>query len=99
MTEKDWATILVERDGRVVATLRASLADDHAAIYGFAVDARLRGRGIGRDALRRTCRELRAGGAGTIGLEVEVENDRALHLYTSLGFEPVTTEDYWAIAV
>ena len=31
------------------------------------------------------------------GLEVEAENDGAIHLYTSLGFEPVTTEDYWAI--
>jgi hypothetical protein len=28
-------------------------------------------------------------------LEVAVDNERALHLYTSLGFAPNTTEDYY----
>jgi ribosomal protein S18 acetylase RimI-like enzyme len=28
---------------------------------------------------------------------VDVENDRALGLYTSVGFEPITTEDYYAL--
>jgi ribosomal protein S18 acetylase RimI-like enzyme len=91
-------TYVFERDGQVIATLRAHLDDDPAGVYGFAVDPEWRGRGIGRDALRRTCRELRERGARTVGLEVAVENDGALHLYTSLGFEPVITEDYWAIS-
>jgi ribosomal protein S18 acetylase RimI-like enzyme len=43
------------------------------------------------------CERLRGEGARHIKLEVEVENDRALHLYTSIGFEPVTTEDYYAL--
>jgi ribosomal protein S18 acetylase RimI-like enzyme len=30
-------------------------------------------------------------------LEVEVNNDRALGLYTSLGFTPTSTEDYFDI--
>jgi ribosomal protein S18 acetylase RimI-like enzyme len=91
-------SFVFELEGRVVGTLRTHLDDDPAGVYGFAVDPHWRGRGIGRDALRRTCLELRARGAGSIGLEVAVENDRALNLYTSLGFEPVITEDYWAIA-
>jgi ribosomal protein S18 acetylase RimI-like enzyme len=28
---------------------------------------------------------------------VAVENDRALALYTGVGFEPVTTEDYFSL--
>jgi len=32
-----------------------------------------------------------------IRLEVAVENDRALGLYTSLGFARVATEDYWRL--
>jgi ribosomal protein S18 acetylase RimI-like enzyme len=98
MTAEGVRSFVVEREGRVIGTLRAQLEGDTAGVYGFAVDPHWRGQGIGSDALRRTCRELRERGARTVGLEVEVENDRALHLYTSLGFEPVITEDYWAIA-
>lgn len=98
LAEEGVRSLVFEREARVVATLRAVLDDDAGSVYGFAVDPGWRGRGIGRDALRRTCRDLRARGARSVGLEVAVENDRALHLYTSLGFEPVITEDYWAIA-
>jgi ribosomal protein S18 acetylase RimI-like enzyme len=28
---------------------------------------------------------------------VDVENDRALTLYTSIGFTPIITEDYFAL--
>lgn len=91
-------SFVFERDGQVVGTLRAILEDGTGGVYGFAVDPHWRGRGIGRDALRRACLDLRERGAHTVGLEVAVENDRALRLYTSLGFEPVITEDYWAIA-
>jgi ribosomal protein S18 acetylase RimI-like enzyme len=98
LVEEGVRSLVFEREGRVVGTLRATLAGELGAVHGFAVDPWLRGRGIGRDALRRTCRELRERGATAVSLEVEVENDRALHLYTSLGFEPVITEDYWAIA-
>jgi ribosomal protein S18 acetylase RimI-like enzyme len=97
LAEPGVRSLVFERDARIVATLRVTRNVDHAAVYGFAVDPHLRGRGIGRDALRRTCHDLLAQGARTVGLEVEVENDRALRLYTSLGFEPVITEDYWAI--
>jgi ribosomal protein S18 acetylase RimI-like enzyme len=98
IAEEHVRSFVFEREGRVIGTLRAQLDGDAAGVYGFAVDPHWRGRGIGRDALRRTCRDLRERGARTVGLEVETENDRALHLYTSLGFEPVITEDYWAIA-
>ena len=90
-------TIVVERHGAILATVSLALEGDVGRIYGFAVDPPLQGRGIGRDVLRRVCRQLREGGAGRVGLEVAVDNDHALGLYTSLGFARVTTEDYYEL--
>jgi len=90
-------SLTVERDGEVVATLRLEVDGDSAGVHGFVVRPDLQGRGIGRDVLRRVCRQARARGATSVHLEVAVENDRALGLYTSLGFERVLTEDYFAL--
>jgi ribosomal protein S18 acetylase RimI-like enzyme len=97
LVEPDTRTVVVERDRQIVGTLRVRRRDDRGDVYGFVVDPPLQGRGIGRDVLRRVCRQLRDEGATLVGLEVEAQNDNAIHLYTSLGFESVTTEDYWAI--
>ncbi|MEP6853611.1 MAG: GNAT family N-acetyltransferase [bacterium] len=96
LSPADEPTLVVEHDGTVVGTLRLTRDGAQAGIYGFVIDEGWRGRGIGRDVLRRVCRQARAGGAERVGLEVEVDNDRALGLYTSLGFRPMTTEDYYA---
>ena len=90
-------TALVELRGAVVGTLFLERDDEEASIFGFVVQPSLQGRGIGRAALRRACEQLRAGGARHISLDVDVANDRALGLYTSIGFTPVTTEDYFAL--
>jgi ribosomal protein S18 acetylase RimI-like enzyme len=90
-------TVLAELSGSAVGTLRLTREGDAAGIYGFAVDSAWQGRGIGRDVLRRVCRQLRAEGVHRIGLEVAVDNDHAIGLYTSLGFPPVTTEDYYSL--
>jgi ribosomal protein S18 acetylase RimI-like enzyme len=90
---------VVEVDATVVGTLRASLDGDLGTIHGFAIESERRGRGIGRAALGHACGMLRADGARRISLEVEVDNQHALGLYTSLGFAPTVTEDYWALPV
>jgi ribosomal protein S18 acetylase RimI-like enzyme len=99
LAEAGARTVVVEFDGLLVGTIRVTRDGDAAGIYGFAVDPGRQGRGIGRDVLRRVCRELREDGVQRIGLEVAVENDHALGLYTSLGFIQTTTEDYYEIAV
>jgi ribosomal protein S18 acetylase RimI-like enzyme len=91
--------LVVEREGEVVGTLRVDLGDETAGVYGFAVRPDLRGQGIGRAALYEVCLDLRRRGAQTVTLEVAVDNDHALGLYTSVGFERRTTEDYFAVAV
>ena len=90
-------TVLAELSGSAVGTLRLTREGEAAGIYGFAVDPAWQGRGIGRDVLRRVCHQLRAEGVHRIGLEVAVDNDHAMGLYTSLGFTRVTTEDYYAL--
>jgi ribosomal protein S18 acetylase RimI-like enzyme len=90
-------TAIVELGGSAVGTLRIRRDGSDAGIYGFVIDPSCQGRGIGRAALRQACEQLRADGAHRIGLEVDVENDRALMLYTSVGFTPTITEDYFAL--
>jgi ribosomal protein S18 acetylase RimI-like enzyme len=90
-------TLVIEREGSVVGTLRLNRDGKTGAIYGFAVDPDFQGQGIGRDVLIRVCREMRAEGAEQVTLEVEVNNDHALGLYLSVGFERQATEDYFAL--
>lgn len=69
------------------------------SVYGFVIDAAHRGRGIGRDVLRRCCLELIGRGAERVALEVATDNEHALALYTSLGFTHLTTEDYFRLTM
>lgn len=93
-------TQVIERGGAIVGTLRIARDEPHlAGIYGLAVDPRYQGQGIGRDVLNRVCRQLREAGAERVTLEVAVDNDRALDLYLSVGFERQTTEDYYALPI
>jgi ribosomal protein S18 acetylase RimI-like enzyme len=96
-TEPDDRTLVVERHGDAIGTLRLVPTDAGVGIYGFVIEAALRGRGIGRDVLSRVCADARAAGAAEVSLEVAVDNDHALGLYTSLGFEPHITEDYYRL--
>ena len=93
----DAVTLVIEKDGQVVAHVRITLDGGVGGVYGFVVEAAQRGQGIGRDVLRRVCRRLRADGAEQVALEVEVQNEHALGLYTSIGFRPVITEDYYSM--
>ena len=97
LAEDSSRTLVVELQRSPVGTVRVTRDQDSCGIYGFAVDPAWQGRGIGRDVLRRVCRELRDEGVQRIGLEVAVENDHALGLYKSLGFTQITTEDYYEL--
>jgi ribosomal protein S18 acetylase RimI-like enzyme len=90
-------TLLIERGGDAVGTVRITLDGKVGGVYGFAVDPVHQRQGIGRDVLARVCRQLRDEGATQIQLEVAVDNDRALDLYLSLGFARTQTEDYYEL--
>lgn len=94
-------TLVVEVDGDPVGTVRLTRerleGRSAGGVYGFAVLPQAQGRGVGRDVLRRVGTQLFDEGFERVGLEVSVENERALGLYTSVGFTPVSTEDYYAL--
>jgi ribosomal protein S18 acetylase RimI-like enzyme len=90
-------TLLVQRDGVAVGTVRLTRHGDTAGVYGFAVDPSVQGQGIGRDVLGRVCRQLVDEGCVGVSLEVATDNERALGLYTSTGFVPEAGEDYWSL--
>jgi ribosomal protein S18 acetylase RimI-like enzyme len=92
-------SLVAEREGAIVATLRTVHTATGGAIYGLAVDPPLQGQGIGRDLLTRVCQQLQADGADEVTLEVAVDNDRAIELYYSVGFEQRTSEDYYQLAL
>jgi ribosomal protein S18 acetylase RimI-like enzyme len=91
------ATSIIEAEGHAIGTIRSTLDANTGGVYGFAVSPTLQGRGIGRQALRQVCEDLMQRGATRIGLEVATQNESALRLYLSLGFQKVTTEDYFSI--
>jgi ribosomal protein S18 acetylase RimI-like enzyme len=92
-------TLLVVHGDQAVGTIAVSQDGDRGTIYAFVVGSAWRGRGIGGEALRRSCLELFDAGADRVDLEVEVDNDGALGLYTSVGFELVATDDYYGLAL
>jgi len=57
-----------------------------------------RGRGLGRELLRWAIAHCRAAGSGTIELNVEADNDRALELYRATGFTAEVEWPHYAIS-
>lgn len=92
-------TLMIVRGDEPLGTIAVARDGDRGAVYAFVVRPDLRGRGIGRQVLRRVCDELLDAGAARVHLEVEVDNDRALGLYTAVGFRAVATDDYYALTL
>lgn len=88
---------LASRGDAPVGTLKILSAPPRALIYGFAVLPEYQGKGFGREILNRTIRLLSHEGWTRIGLEVDIENTRAFHLYSSTGFQRTTTYGYFAL--
>jgi ribosomal protein S18 acetylase RimI-like enzyme len=99
ITSRESRMQMITLDGISVGTIALERDRERGAIYAFVIGSGSRGRGIGRQALRRACVDLFDAGATHVDLEVEVENDRALSLYTSVGFERLATDDYYELLV
>ena len=68
-------------------------------IAGLGVLPEFRRRGYGREILTQAVGRLASSGVERIALEVSVENEGALTLYESAGFEVVTGYDYYAVSL
>jgi len=73
-------------DGRIVAAVIAVRRAAHVLIIDVMAEPALQGKGLGRAALAGTLRALRDRGETAIVLNVTEGNERALRLYSGLGF-------------
>lgn len=78
-------------DGGLLGYAGLDLAGDVADVMTVAVDPRARGRGVGAALLRGLHALARGAGARSVMLEVRADNDTALQLYRSRGYEVVRT--------
>jgi mycothiol synthase len=94
-------------DARILATCHAVFdpddqnpdGDPRAWISNLTVDADQRGRGLGRVMLLAGIASLRERGAGSVTLGVDAGDPAPLRLYTSAGFEVVTSVGVWDISL
>lgn len=81
--------LVAETNGRVVGYAGAWVILDESHITNIAVLEGFRGRGIGKQLTKALLQYLSNLGASYATLEVRVSNERAQHLYRSLGFVSV----------
>lgn len=74
---------------RMLGFVLVRMAADEAEILTIAVSRSRRGKGYGRLLMEEVMRRLYRERVGTCFLEVNRDNDRALGLYRTLGFEEV----------
>ena len=81
--------LAAEVDGTLVGYAGLRFDGDDADVMTIGTQAAQQGRGIGRTLLRALLDRARELGSGRVFLEVRVDNDAAVHLYASEGFERV----------
>ncbi|QSF43101.1 GNAT family N-acetyltransferase [Paenibacillus tianjinensis] len=86
--------IMIEMNGQPAGKMRLWTENNETWIYGFTVDRKLRGLGIGRSALQQTIERERRNYNG-VNLEVALDNPNALKLYESCGFVILNKQDYY----
>ena len=77
------------RDGRIIGYAGAWIILDESHITNIAVAEAERGKGVGRKLTEALLQYISNLGAAYATLEVRVSNERAQHLYKSLGFVSV----------
>jgi ribosomal protein S18 acetylase RimI-like enzyme len=82
------STVLVlERDGRIVASAMTGHDGHRGVLYYVAVDPQFRGQGLGREAVAAAERWLAARGVWKLNLLVRSENEAVRGFYEALGYE------------
>lgn len=88
-------TQIILQNNLPVGKLRIEESDGNHGIYGVVVERRLRGKGIGAQALTLLLNELMTLDVPSIYLEVDSENPAAFHLYKKLGFKVMSEFHYY----
>ena len=96
--EKRGFTIyLAIKDGKIIGKVNIQLSGGLGGVYGLGVLPEERGNGYGRAIILLAVQTLKAAKAETIFLQVLTDNEKALNLYKSCGFETSSVMDYYAL--
>ncbi|MDF7638712.1 GNAT family N-acetyltransferase [Lactobacillus sp. ESL0791] len=79
-------SLVLKKQGKIVGYCSIDLVKD-AYFYGLFVAKKYQGRGYGSYFMQKMMELLQAKGITTFALDVELDNQRALHAYQKLGFE------------
>lgn len=85
-------------EGAPVGLVRVNFFEQSACLNSFGVLPMLQGKGFGRQILSGVIQDLLTE-PWQVLIEVETENDNALHLYLSSGFTPLATYHYYEVTV
>jgi len=88
---------LAVKNGAVIGKVNLQISNGLGGIYGLGVLPEERGKGYGRAILRLAVQKLIEAGAETVYLQVLTDNEKALALYRSCGFETRSVMDYFII--
>jgi ribosomal protein S18 acetylase RimI-like enzyme len=96
--EKKGMTIyLAKKEEIVIGKVHLQQINGLGAIYGLGVLPEFRGNGYGRGILIRAIKQLLEENADKIMLQVAAENETALSLYLSCGFQETSVMDYYEL--
>lgn len=84
-------------NGKVVGKVHLHLANDEGGIFGLGILPEFRAKGLGRELLLCSVDKLMELGSIKIFLQVDAENDTALGLYKSSGFEEIYSMEYYKL--
>jgi len=88
VSRREWRPIL-KQNLKLLANATAPLSETDYYVRCLAVDESRRGRGIGRALLTGAIKDGTVAGHRRIRLDVETDNESALALYRSCGFEAI----------
>lgn len=97
MDRPNYRYYIARQDGNAIGTANVQQLNGESYIYGFVVKPEARGHGYGRQLMLHMLNDLAAQGDAPMYLEVIPENTPAVTLYSSLGFVPVSTFDYYRL--
>ncbi len=86
---------MAEVDNRIIGKVRLEINNGVGGIYGLGVLPEYRRKGYGREILISAIEKLKEGNSEEIKLQVVTENNNALNLYKSCGFEGASTMNYY----
>ncbi|MFS0783868.1 GNAT family N-acetyltransferase [Bacillus sp. 1P06AnD] len=84
-------------ENKIIGTITASQEEDSVYLSAFAIDPDEQGKGYGRASLERILGKLGAEGIAKVKMDVETDNQNALSLYLSVGFQQNNVIAYYLV--